>query len=236
LAPHLRRIRQSARACHFRPISWGEYLLALQGFAHQHPQGLWRVALTQTADGQLSLTGSLMNDEVLLPGKDWDTHDALPTAWQQVPTAAAPSLPVALAPAANSVDACWLLHKTTQRVHYETALTAAQAAAPDVWDVILHTPDGFATECTRGNLVLQTPQGCLTPPLAQGLLPGTLREVLLQRRVLREAAIPIQRLLHPQPGDRLWFINSVRGWLPIRLVAPHLASASGGCTQPAPNQ
>ena len=83
--------------------------------------------------------------------------------------------------------------------------------------MILHTPDGFATECTRGNLVLQTAQGCITPPLAQGLLPGTLREALLARGTIREEPIPLQRLLQPQPHDTLWFINSVRGWLPITL-------------------
>ena len=213
---HLQRIAQSAQACHFFPVSNAQREQALHAFAAQHPQGLWRVALTQTAAGALTVEGSHLADEDLLaPGTDWADQDALPAPWLQPPaTQATPALPVAYAAQANTTDSFWLLHKTTQRAHYDDA---ALAAAPGTWDVILHTPDGFATECTRGNLVLQTAQGCITPPLAQGLLPGTLREALLARGTIREEPIPLQRLLQPQPHDTLWFINSVRGWLPITL-------------------
>ena len=96
-------------------------------------------------------------------------------------------------------------------------IDAALAAHPYAWDVILHNSEGYATECTRGNLVLQTTQGCITPPLSHGLLPGVLREALLKRGAIHEGPIVMQRLLQPQPGDILWFINSVRGWRPIRL-------------------
>lgn len=212
---HLQRIAQSAQACHFLPVSNAQREQALHAFAAQHPQGLWRVALTQTAAGALTVAGSpLADDDLLAPGADWADQDALPAPWLQPPVAqTTPALPVAYAAQANTTDSFWLLHKTTQRAHYDAAL----AAAPGAWDVILHTPDGFATECTRGNLVLQTAQGCITPPLAQGLLPGTLREALLARGAIREEPIPLQRLLQPQPHDTLWFINSVRGWLPITL-------------------
>ena len=216
---HLQRLAQSAHACHFRPASRTQCLQALQTFADQHGHGLWRVALTHSANGQLTVQGSPLSDHVLPPGTDWDEHDALPAAWLQAPAASSanPALPVALAHAANTVAPCWLLHKTTYRAHYEAALSAAQATAPDVWDVILHTPEGLATECTRGNLVLQTAQGCITPPLQHGLLPGTLREALLMRGAIREEPLSVQRLLQAQPHERLWFINSVRGWLPIQL-------------------
>ena len=86
--------------------------------------------------------------------------------------------------------------------------------------MLLHDSEGHATECTRGNIVLQTADGrLLTPPATQDLLPGTLREALLQRGGIEEAVIPVQRLLDPFPGDQLWFVNSVRGWVPVTLRA-----------------
>lgn len=212
---HLHRMAQSAQTCHFWPVSSSQRLQALQAFAAQHRQGLWRVALTQTAGGQLTVEGSPLADTACAPQTDWAESDALPTQWLQPPARhAMPAQPVALAAQANTVDACWLLHKTTRRAHYDAAL----AAAPGAWDVILHNAEGFATECTRGNLVLQTASGCITPPLAHALLPGTLRAALLERGLLREEPISVQRLLYPQPHDRLWFINSVRGWLPLALM------------------
>ena len=220
---HLQRMAQSAQTCHFWPVSHRQRMQALQDFAAQHSQGLWRVALTQTAGGQLTVEGSPLADAPWALQTDWAESDALPAHWLQPPAPhTGGAQPVAVAAQANTVDACWLLHKTTRRAHYDAAL----AAAPGAWDVILHNAAGFATECTRGNLVLQTANGCITPPLAHALLPGTLRAALLARGLLREEPIPVQRLLHPQPHDRLWFINSVRGWLPLELMA---ARADGSC-------
>ena len=54
----------------------------------------------------------------------------------------------------------------------------------------------------------------LTPPVACGLLPGTLRQDLLARGILREAVIRREELLSAR---RLWLINSVRGWRRVLL-------------------
>ena len=212
---HLQRIEQSARVCGFSPVGNQARQQALQAFATQRGQGDWRVALTQTACGQIQIHGSLLAGTLSPPGNDWAEPDALPVSWLRPPAPidASAAFPVALAKKALALDWGLLLHKTTQRAHYDAAL----AAHPYAWDVILHNSEGYATECTRGNLVLQTTQGCITPPLSHGLLPGVLREALLKRGTIHEGPIVMQRLLQPQPGDILWFINSVRGWRPIRL-------------------
>ncbi|MDO5652896.1 MAG: aminodeoxychorismate synthase component I [Brachymonas sp.] len=214
LQHHLQRIAQSAQVCGFRPLSHTQRAKALSDFAAQHPAGLWRVALTQTAAGELQVQGSALQMPFFAPAKHWSEDDALPANWLQAPTSTDDQAQtVAVATYANTVDACWLLHKTTQRAHYDAAL----AAHPKAWDVILHNAEGFATECSRGNLVLQTAQGCITPPLTHGLLPGTLREALLPYGAISESPIPLQRLLEPQDGDQLWFINGVRGWVKLKL-------------------
>ena len=109
----------------------------------------------------------------------------------------------------------WLLHKTTRRSHYDRA----SAPHPDAWDVLLYTHSGQVTETTRANMVLHTADGrWLTPPRTAGLLAGTLREALLQRGVLEEAPLPMERLRVLAPDETLWAVNSVRGW--VRMAPP----------------
>ena len=85
--------------------------------------------------------------------------------------------------------------------------------------MLLHDESGFALECTRGNIVLQTADGrWLTPIQRDQLLPGTFRQALLQRGLIREAVLPLCLLQRMLPGERLWFINSVRGWVPLQLL------------------
>jgi len=73
---------------------------------------------------------------------------------------------------------------------------------------------GELTEGTYHTLVLRIDGELLTPPLACGLLPGTLRQDLLERGEVRE------RLLHEDDlcrADEIWLVNSVRGWRRGRL-------------------
>ena len=112
-----------------------------------------------------------------------------------------------------------LYHKCVDRGVYETA----SAAAPGMFDVILWNAAGFVTELTRGNLVVELDGGRLTPPVECGLLAGTLRAELLERGEIAE------RMLTPSDvrrARRLWFVNSLRGWVPISLVV--VATPSGG--------
>ena len=106
----------------------------------------------------------------------------------------------------------WLHHKTTFRRAYE----GAARCAPGTFDVVLWNGEGEATELTRGNLVAELDGERYTPPLECGLLAGTLRAELLESGLIRERVIRLDELPRAR---RLWFVNALRGWIPIRLVS-----------------
>ena len=122
------------------------------------------------------------------------------------------AVPVAIASAPVNASDVRLYHKTTDRRLYDAAL----AAAPAVFDVVLWNADGLATELTRGNLVVEADGRRLTPPIDCGLLPGTLRAELLERGELHEHILSLDDV---RRAERLWFVNSLRGWVPIRLTS-----------------
>ena len=99
-----------------------------------------------------------------------------------------------------------LYHKTTDREIYRKA----RHETPDADEAILQNREGFVTELTVGNLVVETAEGALlTPPVDHGLLPGVYREVLLRDGTIREAALRPEDVL---AARRVWRVNSVRGW------------------------
>jgi para-aminobenzoate synthetase/4-amino-4-deoxychorismate lyase len=128
-----------------------------------------------------------------------------------LPTAPAGPLPVALARAPVDRADRLLFHKTTRRAVYD----ARRAERPDVFDVLLSNREGELTELTIGNLVAELGGERLTPALDSGLLAGTLRAELLERGEVREAVLRVADL---ERAGRLWLVNSLRGWVPIRLV------------------
>jgi len=103
-----------------------------------------------------------------------------------------------------------LRHKTTWRPWYDGILDQH----PGCCDVLFCNTHDEVTEGTIHNLVVELDGRLLTPPVACGLLPGTLRQDLLARGILREAVIRREELLSAR---RLWLINSVRGWRPVLL-------------------
>jgi len=109
-----------------------------------------------------------------------------------------------LAPAPVDSSQRWLYHKTTRRQVYD----AAQAAHPDADDVLLWNERGEATETAIGNLVARLDGRLVTPPLACGLLPGTLRGHLLDQGEIVEHVLRLDQL----GGVELYRINALRGW------------------------
>ena len=104
----------------------------------------------------------------------------------------------------------FLFHKTTHRAVYENA----RAAQPDCDDVLLYNQRGELTEFTIGNLVVELDGAMFTPPVACGLLPGTLRADLLAQGIIQERIISQNDLAH---CTRLFLVNSVRGWQTVEL-------------------
>jgi len=115
-----------------------------------------------------------------------------------------------VAPAPRAIDSAspWLRHKTTQRKMYD------DRAVPGMFDTLLWNERGEATEFTRGNLVIKLNGRLLTPAIECGLLPGAFRAALLARGAIAEATIRLDEL---RAAEALWFVNSLRGALRVRM-------------------
>lgn len=105
----------------------------------------------------------------------------------------------------------WLRVKSTERPLYD----AARAALPpgvDEW--LFLNGRGEACEGTITTLFFDRGEGWRTPPLACGLLPGVLREEMLEQGAAREEALGADDL----PLVRLAVGNALRGLIPAALA------------------
>lgn len=101
----------------------------------------------------------------------------------------------------------WLRVKTTRRAAYD----AARAGLPEGLDeVVFLNERGEVCDGTITTVFFDAGQGMRTPPLNCGLLPGVLREEMLETGQCREAVLPGGDLAHV----RLWAGNSLRGLIP----------------------
>jgi para-aminobenzoate synthetase/4-amino-4-deoxychorismate lyase len=101
-----------------------------------------------------------------------------------------------------------LAHKTTDRSLYDEARDNA-----GTFEVLFVDQQGFLTEGSFTNLFVRRGQHFLTPPLRRGLLPGVLREHLLERGLAAEADLRPSDLY-----DGFWIGNSLRGLMPALLT------------------
>jgi para-aminobenzoate synthetase/4-amino-4-deoxychorismate lyase len=177
---HLRRLLASARFFGF-PAAERDLRRRLQHLVAGLPAVPRRVRLLVSRTGEVALEHA--------------PHDQ-----------AGDARPVHLALAALPVapEDLFLYHKTTRRRVYDEAL----ARAPDADDVLLWNTRGELTETCRSNLVLELEGEILTPPVACGLLPGTHRQWLLDRGLVRERVLPREVLGR---ASRIWVVNSLRG-------------------------
>ena len=119
--------------------------------------------------------------------------------------------PVRVGLAASPIDPAdpFLFHKTTNRVAQE------RARSPIYDEMVLWNPDREITEAINANIVVDLEGHRVTPPVACGLLGGTMRAELLATGEIHEARVTIARL---RAAPRFWLINSVRGWRPALLA------------------
>jgi para-aminobenzoate synthetase/4-amino-4-deoxychorismate lyase len=131
------------------------------------------------------------------------------------PLPQAPDEPVTVAilPLPVSPQDFRLAHKTSDRAFYEDARVSA-----GTFEVIFIDPDGFATEGSFTNLFVTRDGRLLTPPAARGLLPGVLRDELIEAGRAVEADLRLADL-----ADGFLLGNSARG-----LIRARLASAGSG--------
>ena len=114
------------------------------------------------------------------------------------------TLRVALAVAPIDPADPFFFHKTTRR----GMLEAQRLAGYD--DTVLWNPNRDITETIIANIVVDRGDRRVTPPVACGLLAGTMRAELLARREISEERISVDEFLR---APRFWLIDSVRGWM-----------------------
>ncbi|MDA7966073.1 aminotransferase class IV family protein [Ruegeria sp.] len=107
----------------------------------------------------------------------------------------------------------WLRHKTTRRAQYDSA----RAGLPQGVDELLFlNTRGELCEGTITNLFLDMPNGRrLTPALSSGLLPGIMREELLDQHKVTEAVLTLTDLRNART---IHLGNSLRGLIRAELV------------------
>lgn len=157
-----------------------------------------RLRLLLAADGQLSLESA-----------------PLPSTPEPVRIALAAET---LGPeAALDADAFWLRHKTTHRPWFDAAQRWLQGH-PGHFDLVFGNAAGDLCEGSRCTIYIQDTRGAwLTPPLANGLLPGVRRRALLDEGLAREARLSLADL---RQAPALRVSNALRGWLDARLDEP----------------
>jgi para-aminobenzoate synthetase/4-amino-4-deoxychorismate lyase len=185
LERHLARLQSSAT--HFGyPFARDAVLAALQGEAARLQGAVHMVRLLLAEDGRLTVTSS----EIELPARG--------TVWR-----------FAIADARVDEKNPIFFHKTTARAFFEREMEK-QKALTGCDEVVFLNTRGELTEGTRTNLFIERDGRLYTPALTCGLLPGTLREELidLPRAAASEAVLTLADLQH---ADRIYLGNSVRG-------------------------
>jgi para-aminobenzoate synthetase/4-amino-4-deoxychorismate lyase len=128
---------------------------------------------------------------------------------------------VALAPLPVEPEDFRLRHKTSGRRFYDEPRAAA-----GTFEVVFVDPGGFLTEGSFTSLFVERDGRLLTPPLARGLLPGVLREALIEDGRAEEADLRAEDL---EGGFLIG--NAVRGLMRARLACrgrhPELVRGSG---------
>jgi len=188
---HSNRLAQSASYFQF-PFDQKEFEALLDSFTQNSNTDLrLKVVLSQT--GTLSITPSKL-DAV-------KSDEVWPVAWAKKPM---------------QTKNIFLYHKTTHRDFYDTQRTHAQAKDQSIKEVLFINERGEATEGSFTNLFIEDNKGKLiTPPLSAGLLPGTLRQNLLDTGKAYEKSLTMEDVNNAQS---LYVGNSVRGLIKAKIM------------------
>ncbi|MGN6668599.1 MAG: aminotransferase class IV, partial [Trinickia sp.] len=108
-----------------------------------------------------------------------------------------------------------LRHKSTSRAEYDRAWRLAETRR--CFDILFFNEREELTEGGRSNVFVKLDGHWYTPPLSAGLLPGVMRQVLLEDAAMqaRERTLTQAELLR---AEALVICNALRGALPARIV------------------
>ncbi|MGK2922844.1 MAG: aminodeoxychorismate synthase component I [Methyloceanibacter sp.] len=194
LERHLARLQASAQ--HFGyPFSRAAVLAALNEEASRITAQVALVRLLLGEEGAITVSAR----EIELPTKD--------TVWRFV-----------ISDQRVDEKDPLFYHKTTRRQFYDAEMER-QKALTGCDEVVFLNTRGELTEGTRTTLFVEQDGRLFTPALACGLLPGTLREELLDlpRAAASEAVLTPADLAR---ADRIYLGNSVRGLVRAELMQP----------------
>jgi para-aminobenzoate synthetase / 4-amino-4-deoxychorismate lyase len=192
LERHLARLHSSAT--HFGyPFSREAVLAALEAEAARIEAPVTLVRLLLAEDGAITVTST----PIELPTRD--------TVWRFV-----------ISDQRLDEKEPLFYHKTTRRQFFDQEMER-QKALTGCDEVVFLNKKGELTEGTRTNLFVELDGRLFTPALTCGLLPGTLREELLDlsRAAASEAILTPQDLL---AAERIYLGNSVRGLIRADLI------------------
>ena len=186
LRQHIERLTASAQYFAI-PLNLDDVSSALHDHQRTFGDQQMRVRLTLSAEGGIAITST-----------------PLP------PTP--PDMRFVIAPQRVDSKNIWLAHKTTNRSFLDSA---RQRAMDDhgVDEVVFLNERGELTEGSYMSLFVGHADGIMrTPPLAAGLLPGTLRADLIASGIAREETLTLDDL--EKAGSDIYLGNSVRGLVP----------------------
>jgi len=127
-----------------------------------------------------------------------------------------------ISPAKRPSEGRFIFHKTTRRSFLDEQHALAQKRG--LFDTLFLNDSGMVTEGTITNLFIERAQGeaMITPPLSAGLLPGVLRQHLLDQGRAIEAEVGPDELA---AARTIYLGNSVRGLLRAKMASSGLSPA-----------
>jgi branched-chain amino acid aminotransferase len=122
-------------------------------------------------------------------------------------------------------------HKTLN--YWRKRIAHAQAVEDGADEVLCLTPERLICEGSRANVFLVDGRRLCTPGLDGPLLPGIMRQVVLERAAqngleIEEGPLSVERLFS---ADEAFLTSSLRGILPIARLLDHELSAAGPLTR-----
>ena len=132
---------------------------------------------------------------------------------------------IALAPNAMQSKNVFLYHKTTNRSFYDDTRVAIQKrmqkeTSEKIDEVIFENEKGEITEGSFTNIFVKIKGELKTPPISTGLLPGTLRQSLIEQGKVKEETLTIEDL---KQAEEIYVGNSVRGLIKAKLFSVDIA-------------
>lgn len=204
LEEHLMRLANGAQ---FFTFSCDLKEIRLRLSSEEIPFGgsCYRVRIVLFKDGRISLTAVPCTAPVLT---------ALPTNPEEDEVTDCAVIDFAPGSVMPDKDSPWLFHKTTMRALYDDHYKLAQENG--LFDYIFCNDAGEVTEGCITNLVLYNGRNYITPPVSSGLLPGVMRQHLLENQTVPLVERVVTRD-DVNAAAALFVCNSVRGMVRVKM-------------------